>query len=76
MANSPPVICEDDATRFHSKSEKKPTEKDELEVRVDLEKFKHMFIVMDLRPINCKQLLNTVPQTELGEDEIICILYN
>ena len=33
-------------------------------------------MIMDLGRLDMKTLLNGVPTTELGEEEIICILYN
>ena len=48
----------------------------QIEVNVNLGEFKHMFLVMELGELDCKFLLNGVPKTKLGEDEIICILYN
>ena len=35
-----------------------------------------MFMVMELRELNCKKLLDNAPSVDLGEDEITCILYN
>lgn len=35
-----------------------------------------MFIIMNVGQLDIKELLNGVPKTQLGEEELICILYN
>jgi len=35
-----------------------------------------MFMVMELGNTNVKYLLNSIPKTQIGEEEIVCILYN
>lgn len=47
-----------------------------VEVKVNMGEFKHVFLVMSLGQLDCKELLNGVPGTQLGEDEVTCILYN
>ena len=42
----------------------------------NLEKFDHIFIVMDLGFSDFKKLLNSVPNTEITEMHIITLLYN
>jgi len=41
-----------------------------------LDKFDHIFIVMDLGFSDFKKLLNSVPNTEITEMHIITLLYN
>ena len=51
--------------------------KSEIPVLVDLNKFTHLFLVMNFdEEIDLEQLPNTVPETELDEEHIITILYN
>ena len=45
-------------------------------VKINIEEFTHMFMVMELRSSNVKHLLNLIPKTQIGEEEIILILYN
>ena len=43
---------------------------------INLKKFTHLFLVMELGELDFKKLFDTVPKTELDEDHIITILYN
>ena len=51
-------------------------EPDSVEVHVEMEKFDHIFIVMELEYIDLKMMMNTVPNTYLDEKHVITILYN
>jgi mitogen-activated protein kinase 1/3 len=42
----------------------------------DLDKFDHIFIVMNLGFSDFKKLLNSVPNTEITEQHVITLLYN
>ena len=43
---------------------------------VSLSQLKHIFLVMELGEMDLKQLMETVPETQLTEQHIITILYN
>ena len=43
---------------------------------VNLTKFTHLFLIMDLGELDMKKLMNTMPKTRLDEDHIITIFYN
>ena len=45
-------------------------------MKANIKALTHVFLVMELMESDFKQLLNTVPNTEIEEDHIITMLYN